>query len=155
MKSKKDLINELHQEVQRCGTLTVIHTNAIADKIGLSATEFEALDIISHHRPVSAGDLSRYCGLTSGAITGLVDRLERAGFVRRMADPSDRRRVLLEPIEDPKVNEKVRNLYQPLGKCFKNVIESYSEEQIEFLIELQKSMNDVTEKVIADLRQKG
>lgn len=154
MKSKKDLMDELNQEVQRTGTLTVLHTNAIAEKIGLSATEFEALDIISRRQPMSAGNLSRCCGLTTGAITGLVDRLERAGFVRRAVDPRDRRRVLLEPIEDPDVNRKVRDLYRPISEMFDSTMKKYTPEQLAFLIELQKTMNDSTERIIADLQQK-
>ena len=154
MKSKKELIEELNQSMQRSGTLTVLHTNAVADKIGLSATEFESMDIISRHQPMSAGNLARYCGLTTGAITGIVDRLERAGLVRRMRDPHDRRRVFLKPVEDEEKSRRVRELYCPMGQAFERVMQKCTPEQIEFLISVHDQMNDEVEKIIAELRQK-
>ena len=154
MKSKKELIDELNQSVQRGGTLTVIHTNAIADKIGLSATEFEAVDIITNNQPVSAGQLATFCGLTTGAITGLVDRLERAGFVRRKSDPTDRRRVLLEHVHAPQIEDKVRQLYQPISVAYDTLLSKYSPEQLEFLLEYTNTLNDEVEKIIVELKQK-
>ena len=154
MKSKKELIEDLNQACQRSGTLTVIHTNAVANKIGLSATEFESMDIISRYQPMSAGQLSTCCGLTSGAITGIIDRLERAGFVRRKADPRDRRRVLLEPIEDRKKSRKIRELYRPMGHAFEAATKDCTPEQIEFMIKFVNRMNQETEKVIVELREK-
>lgn len=154
MKSKKELIDELNQSMQRSGTLTVLHTNAVADKIGLSATEFESMDIISRHQPMSAGNLAHYCGLTTGAITGIVDRLERAGLVRRMRDPGDRRRVFLKPIEDQEKSRRVRELYCPMAQAFERVMAKRTPEQIELLISVHDEMNDEVEKIITELRQK-
>lgn len=154
MKSKKELIEELNQSMQRTGTLTVLHTNAVADKIGLSATEFESMDIISRHQPMSAGSLAQYCGLTTGAITGIVDRLERAGLVHRMRDPQDRRRVFLKPIDDEEKSRRVRELYCPMAQAFERVMAKRTPEQIEFLISVHNEMNDEVEKIITDLRQK-
>jgi DNA-binding MarR family transcriptional regulator len=154
VKPKKDLGKELGEELQRGGTLNVLHTNAIADKIGLSATEFEALDIITHHQPVSAGKLAMYCGLTTGAITGLVDRLERAGFVQRHRDTNDRRRVLLEHIHTPEIEEKVRQLYRPLVDGYKKITNPYTSEQMEFLIQHNKKVNDMLENIITELQKK-
>jgi len=154
MKSKKDLIEELNQTIQRTGTLTVLHTNAIADKIGLSATEFESMDIISRNQPISAGNLATECGLTTGAITGIVDRLERAGLVRRVNDPKDRRRVLLDPIEDFEKNEKICELYRPMVEMFNAIAESCTVEQLQFLIDIHNKMITMTEKNIADIRKK-
>ena len=154
MKSKKDLIEELNQTIQRTGTLTVLHTNAIADKIGLSATEFESMDVISRNQPISAGELATECGLTTGAITGIVDRLERAGLVRRVNDPKDRRRVLLDPVDDSKRSEKICELYRPMSEMFNEIAEECTSEQLLFLIDIHNKMINMTEKSIADLRQK-
>lgn len=154
MRSKKDLGKALGKELQRGGTLNVLHTNAIADKIGLSATEFEALDIITHHQPLSAGKLATYCGLTTGAITGLVDRLEKAGFVKRKRDDVDRRRVLLEQIDTPEIEARVRLLYQPLVEEYRKITDEYTPEQMEFLIDHNSRVNDVLEKIIIELQKK-
>jgi len=154
MKSKKELIEELSQSIQRSGTLTVLHTSAVADKVGLSATEFESMDIISHYQPMSAGKLATCCGLTTGAITGIVDRLERAGFVCRVSDPQDRRRVLLKPIEDRKKSKQVHELYRPMSEAFEALAMECSPEQLQFLVEIHNKMNAMTEKIIADMRKK-
>ena len=153
MKSKKELIEELSQSMQRSGTLTVLHTNAVADRIGISATEFESMDVISHNQPISAGHLASRCGLTTGAITGIVDRLEKAGLVKRVRDPEDRRRVLLEPIENEDKKRKVRELYQPMSQAFQEIMEECTPEQIQFLVDIHNKMSDRVEKIIADLRE--
>jgi DNA-binding MarR family transcriptional regulator len=154
MKSKKELIEELSQSMQRSGTLTVLHTNAVADKIGISATEFESMDVISHNQPISAGHLANRCGLTTGAITGIVDRLERAGMVKRVSDPEDRRRVLLEPVENKEKSKRVRELYQPMSQAFGEIVEACTPEQIQFLVDIHNKMSDQMEKIIAELREK-
>jgi len=154
MKSKKELIEELSQSMQRSGTLTVLHTNAVADRIGISATEFESMDLISHNQPISAGHLAARCGLTTGAITGIIDRLERAGLVKRVRDPGDRRRVLLEPVEDEAKKKKVRELYQPMSRAFTELMEECTPEQIQFLVDIHDKMSDRVETIIAELREK-
>lgn len=153
MKSQKKLQNELSEAIQRAGTLKVLHTNAVASRIGLSATEFEAMDIITRYQPMTAGKLADYCGLTTGAITGLVDRLERAGFVGRERDSEDRRRVYIKPIEIAERNQKVRELYTPIAAAFRTLTAQYTPEQTQLLIDLHSQLNDVTEKAISELRK--
>lgn len=153
MKSQKKLQHELIEAVQRAGTLKVLHTNAVASRIGLSATEFEAMDIITRYQPMTAGKLADYCGLTTGAITGLVDRLERAGFVQRERDSGDRRRVYIKPIEIAERNQKVRELYAPIAEAFCTLMTHYTPEQAQLLIDLHTQLNDVTEKAISQLRK--
>jgi len=155
MKSQKRLQNELSEAIQKAGTLKVLHTNAVASRIGLSATEFEAMDIITRYQPMTAGKLAEYCGLTTGAITGLVDRLERAGFVMRERDSEDRRRVYIKPIENEERSKKVRELYMPIANAFHSLATQYTPEQTQLLINLHTQLNDVTEKAISELRKIG
>lgn len=154
MKLQKDLLEKLSESAQRAGTLTVLHTNAVASRIGISATEFEAMDIISHNQPITAGQLAAYCGLTTGAITGIVDRLERGEFACRRRDPEDRRRVFVVPTENLERNKKVRALYGPLSKGFMEVANQYTPEQLRQFIDIQNAMSDMVEEVIAKLRDK-
>src|SRR5690349_23076125 len=75
---------------------TVLFHDAVASRIGLSATESKCLDIaLRANGPLTAGKLAEQTGLTTGAITGVLDRLERAGFIRREKDEADRRQVLI------------------------------------------------------------
>lgn len=154
MKSQTGLFDELSEAIQLAGTLTVLHTNAVASHVGLSATEFEAVDIIRNNQPMTAGKMSEYCGLTTGAITGLVDRLERANFVRRQRDETDRRRVFIVPVEDKARDKKIRELYRPLSDWFEEFFEKYSDEEIRLLLEMQKEANEKTIASIRTLRAK-
>lgn len=69
---------------------------AVAELMGVGRTDSRALDLLHRLGPMSAGALGQEAGLTSGAVTALIDRLERAGYVHRKPDPDDRRRVLVE-----------------------------------------------------------
>src|SRR5512133_1418905 len=74
--------------------LTHLMDAKTAAYLGLNLTD--AIDVIDQHGRITAGDLAKALRLTTGAVTTVVDRLERAGFARRVADPDDRRRVLIE-----------------------------------------------------------
>lgn len=132
----------------RSGTLTVLLTNAIASKIGLSANEFETIDIIRNRQPITAGELARACGLTTGAITGLVDRLERKGFVKRRRDDQDRRRVYIETVSDPARWQVISDGYQPLALMLREYVNTLSDEDVERLARQYENINDRVERVI-------
>jgi DNA-binding MarR family transcriptional regulator len=77
--------------------LTVMFHTKVAAQMGLSATDEKCLDLAMRAQgPVTAGRIAELSGLSTGAVTGVIDRLERAGFVRRVRDPHDRRKVLVE-----------------------------------------------------------
>ena len=76
------------------------HTMAAAHHLGISGSEVRALNVVSSHRGLTAGELGAALGVTSGGITGIVDRLERVGHLRREPDQSDRRRVKVEVTEE-------------------------------------------------------
>src|SRR5690606_23650950 len=89
------LIEDLTIAVYENSTLAVFFHSAVAEQIGLGATEEKTLLILSDG-PLSAGEIARHTGLTTPSVTSLIDRLERKGFVRRVRDPDDRRRVIVE-----------------------------------------------------------
>jgi DNA-binding MarR family transcriptional regulator len=95
-KSKKHLIDELIHEFRVSGNQDDAFDSLAADSLGVSETDLRCLNIIENGGALTAGDLAAQSGLTGGAITGVIDRLERAGFARRVSDPADRRRVRVE-----------------------------------------------------------
>jgi DNA-binding MarR family transcriptional regulator len=105
-------------------------SQAVAERIGLSQTELLAMDLISRGEHVTAGHLARELNLTTGAITGLVDRLEKAGYARRHADPDDRRKVLVTATAREK---RIRELYGPLGSSLRAAISGYSDAELDTL----------------------
>lgn len=108
---------------------TPMFHGAVSDRIGLSAVEHKALDLLSRAGALTAGQLSELTGLTTGAITGLVDRLEKAGFVRRDRDPHDRRKVLIQPVLE-KMEEEIAPLFVSMGQQMEELLSSYSDREL-------------------------
>ena len=128
---------------------TVMFHSAIAEKLGLSVTEHKALDLLSRHGPMPAGQLAELTGLTSGAVTGMVDRLEKTRFLRRKTDPNDRRKVIIEANEEK--YEEMAGLFESLAQGMNRLLGSYNDEALtvihDFLSKLPGLMQEETEKL--------
>lgn len=98
-------------------------SQAVAAKVGLNTTDLECLDIIQTGDLVSAGEIARKTGLTTGAVTSLLDRLEKAGYVKRQADPKDRRRVLI--VIQPERVRPLVEIYAPLQAAMEALYRDY------------------------------
>jgi DNA-binding MarR family transcriptional regulator len=95
-RSKTEQIDELIREFRTSGNQDDAFDSLAAERLGVSETDLRCLNILENSGRLSAGELATQSGLTGGAITGVIDRLERAGYARRVSDPSDRRRVWVE-----------------------------------------------------------
>src|SRR6266496_5266946 len=96
-KKHEDLTQELITQFRYVSANSVMFSQAVADKVGLHSTDQECLDFLLLNGPSTAGQLSKYTGLTSGAVTAMVDRLIKAGYVRREHSEEDRRKVVITP----------------------------------------------------------
>jgi DNA-binding MarR family transcriptional regulator len=103
---------------------------AIAERLGLSATEWKCLDALTRAESLTAGRLAEMTGLTTGAITGIVDRLEREGRVRREHDPGDRRRVIIRALPDPERERQVAAIFESLGQAMSGMAGRYTEQEL-------------------------
>jgi DNA-binding MarR family transcriptional regulator len=115
---------------QELSLAVVLYHQAIADRLGLGTADWKCLDVLLKSGPVSAGQLAELTGLSTGAITGIVDRLEHAGHVRRERDPADRRRVIIQPVPQPELAREVTRIFESLGQAMSWVSERYSDEQL-------------------------
>lgn len=106
-------------------------SQAVAERVGLSVTELLAMDLLGRNGSIPAGHMAKELHLTTGAITGLVDRLEHAGFVRRMADPADRRRVLVAVTAK---EQKISGLYEPLIVGLREAVSEYANPDVAKLV---------------------
>lgn len=106
---------------------------AMAEAAGLQASEWYALSVLTLEGRLTSGELATRTGLTTGATTRLIDRLERAGYVRRVADPDDRRRVIVEPAKDSFAG--VEDVVGPARRHLVEVLQRYSPEQRELLFD--------------------
>lgn len=104
------------------------HT-ATGKLLGLSASDRKTMDTLSRLGPVTAGAIAEHTGLTTGAVTGLVDRLEKAGYVRRVRDPHDRRKVVVELVPNDRVDALLAAVFIPFGQDLVALTPRYSAEE--------------------------
>jgi DNA-binding MarR family transcriptional regulator len=95
VKTREDGIRELKLHLRHFVVELLVSNYEATEEVGLNATDLAALCLLLLHGPTPAGRLAELTGLTTGGVTGLVDRLEQGGFVRREVDPGDRRKVIV------------------------------------------------------------
>jgi DNA-binding MarR family transcriptional regulator len=146
---KRKLFDELIYEVRRSQNATDRFDQAVADAIGINRTDMRCLDVIQREGPVPAGRLADETGLTTGAITTVLDRLERAGYARRIHDPSDRRRVLVEVT--PGAFAGAAEFYAAHLELSERNYRRYTEAQLELLLGFVRDGRELNEREAAKL----
>ncbi|MBT2210786.1 MarR family winged helix-turn-helix transcriptional regulator [Actinomadura sp. NEAU-AAG7] len=145
------MADELQMETQRGTMFTVLLHHATASKAGMNVTDAQCVNALSLDGPQTPGQLAQLMGITTGgAITAVIDRLEKAGYVRRTRDPDDRRRVIVEPVEENLA--RFGRYFAPIGRHSQERLEGYSDEQIAFLLEWIRANNAMMPKVIEEIR---
>ena len=140
-----------HELGRELATVSLFFHTLVAGKVGLNATDTRCLDILvrSGSVPMTAGALTEATGLTTGAITGILDRLERTGFVKRVKDATDRRKVLIELV--PSEMAKLGKLYDGLGAGMEKLAARYSVTELQMIEEFLHANLDILNKEIARL----
>jgi DNA-binding MarR family transcriptional regulator len=133
---------ELDREIRLMGARSVMLSQAVASRLGLSPADLETLDLLSTNGPLTAGRLAELTGLTTGAITGMVDRLEEAGLVRRERDTEDRRRVIVHLVPDRA--RAIARLYEPLARAMAELNGRYTTEQLALMLDYTRRGNAIT-----------
>lgn len=128
-----EMLEAFGQAFRELSTVTVFFHSVIAERLGLSLTDHKAFEIIARKGTVTAGELSELTGLTTGAITGVIDRLEKAGFVQREQDPGDRRRVIVRPHSASE--SRFEPLFGSLGQAITELHAHYSDEELELILD--------------------
>jgi len=125
---------------------------AAASVIGINQTDLICLNALFRDGPMSAGSLANAIGLTTGATTTAIDRLERSGYARRRGDPSDRRRVLIEASEEGA--QQAFALFDGLLDAVARRASGYTEEEVALLLGLIASFRDIVSGYAAELRER-
>jgi DNA-binding MarR family transcriptional regulator len=144
------LVRRVGDLIRRVGAQSVIVSQTVATRFGLNTTDLECLDLIQLQRRVSAGELAATTGLTSGAVTALIDRLARAGYVERVDDPADRRRVLVQ-IRKGSIAE-IEKVYAPLQKQTFALWSQYSDADLEVIADFLSRNLELSTGWVAELR---
>lgn len=130
--TRDELLERLMRSEKNLSRISIIFRSVIANRFGMNATDAECLDYLIDMGPVPTGKLAKITGLTEGAITNVVDRLQKAGFVNRQSDPEDRRKVIVALVQE-KI-EPIAEVYRPTVMKIFNLYMSYSDEEMRFLL---------------------
>jgi DNA-binding MarR family transcriptional regulator len=150
---RAELLEQLAMAGRASSVATVMFHTAVAARQGLSASEEKALDLLERSGPLTAGELARQSGLAPASVTGLINRLERKGFARRIQNPSDRRSILVE-VDAERLYARVAPLFADWVRSLEELYAGYSDEQLEvilhFLTEAARRQQVATARLTGD-----
>jgi MarR family transcriptional regulator, organic hydroperoxide resistance regulator len=131
--NRLELMRRLSFLGQMQSTETAHFHQTAASANGINITDSKTISVLMQEGAMTAGQLAVRLNLTTGAVTNVIDRLEHAGFVHRDTDPDDRRRVIVS--YDPQKTAVLGQAYRSMGVSFQKLLEQYSDEQLEFLVQ--------------------
>jgi DNA-binding MarR family transcriptional regulator len=148
---RRRLENDFLLAMRRAGSIMQLLGQVSAERIGINVTDLNCLNIVALTGPMTAGDLARATGLTTASITGVLDRLEQSGLVRRERDPKDRRRVIVNLNVGPGLAE-IGPTFGPLVKAWREAAAGYSDSELGLLLGFQRKVQDIMLAQLARLR---
>ena len=150
-KNREALLRELEVENRRSTTGAVLLLQAITQRSGMNLTDLQCINILTSTGPITAGQLAETMGLTTGAVTGVINRMERMGYARREKDPNDGRRVVIRPV--PEELQRVGAVFGSYERrALDALVSDYDERDLAVFLDLMRRANDMTEEEIARIR---
>jgi DNA-binding transcriptional ArsR family regulator len=149
---RRGLEAAFEESLRRTSSFMHLMSQAAAERIGINPTDLNCLNILSLGGEITAGQLAQATGLTTASITGVVDRLEQAGYVRRERDSRDRRRVVIHLIIEPVLRDVVA-AFAPVLAAWKTVADSYTDAELELIIGFQAKSEQALRDNLARLRR--
>lgn len=151
-RSKKELAGEVIREFRVSGNQDDAFDSLAAERLGVSDTDLRCLNIIENNGGLGAGELADQSGLTAGAVTGVIDRLERVGYARRVFDPADRRRVRVEVT--PAFYRQAEGIWGPLATDWQSTLSrQFTAEELERFTAFLRATNELGRRHLDRLRQ--
>jgi DNA-binding MarR family transcriptional regulator len=148
-----ELLRDFARELRELNGLGASLFRAAAGRTGMTVTDIQVIDILDSSGPTTAGQLAELTGLTTGAITGMLNRLEEAGLVRRERDPEDGRRVIVQLETGKDQMQEVSSIFASLGKAWDELASRYDDEQLAFLREFLRRSNAISRQEVYWLRE--
>jgi DNA-binding MarR family transcriptional regulator len=140
--------------LRRAGAAMQLLGAAAADRIGINVTDLNCLNIVALDGQLTAGELARKTGLTTASITGVLDRLEQAGFVRRERDPHDRRRVIVR-LDVIRGMRDVAPVFAPVIQAWRGAAAGYTDEQLNLILDFQRELERIMRDALIELREEA
>jgi DNA-binding MarR family transcriptional regulator len=149
---REETIHNIIDRFREMSTETIMFHQAVADELGLYITDHKCLDLIHRFGAMPAGRLAELTSLTTGAVTGMIDRLEKAGYVRRTNDPKDRRKIIVEPISNKRLERKIEMIFMPLHERMHKFLSSFSDSELTLLLDVMTKLIEQTREESRRLR---
>jgi DNA-binding MarR family transcriptional regulator len=149
---KQQKVGQLIELFRASGNQDAAFDQLAAELLGVNRTDLDCLNVIERRGGVTAGELAAESGLTTGAVTGVIDRLERAGYAQRSPDDSDRRKVLVEVT--PEFYERARDIWGPMAADWQKLIAGrFTAEQLDTIAEFLDLTTDLGRRHMDRLRE--
>jgi DNA-binding MarR family transcriptional regulator len=147
LSSRPQLISRLSELMRRASTHGLLIHQAIADQLGLIPTDLKCLDAARGEHQLTPGRLSEITGLSTSATTAALDRLERRGFIRRIRDEHDRRRVFV--VSTGQHEAETARLFSPLATATTAIMDDYDDDQLAFIADFLERLTAANERLIS------
>ncbi len=150
-RTRAELLRELELENRKSTVSGIAFFQAVAERSGMNATDLQGVALLTAKGPLTAGQLAEAMGLTTGAVTGVINRLERSGYVRRTPDPTDGRRVIVTT--DLEALERAgAGFFSAEAELMSTLLAPYSDADLAVLLDFTRRANTVTEAEVARIR---
>lgn len=149
---KRELVQQVNVGAREYGISTVLFRHAVGEILGVNVTDMECLGLIFFKGLTTPSELSRYTGLTSGATTTMLDRLERARLIERRPNPEDRRGTLIALTHER--NEEIGGLFASVREAIQKLTASYSEDELEVIADYLKKLGRIWEQEREQLKER-
>jgi len=130
MSAREEIAAELQQQLVRFIADVILFNHAVSAKLGLGASDSQFMTLLQTYGPLTPRQLTEHTGLTSGTVTGVIDRLEGLGLITRQSDPTDRRKVLVTPSVEA-IQEKLAPLYAEQGRRIQSVLATRTDAELQ------------------------
>ena len=143
-----ELAQQLRNEIMGYFGAASDFDERLAKELKLGRTDVRCLDLIGRLGPLTAGRLAEESGLTTGAVTFILDRLEEAGMVTRRRDTEDRRRVWVQIV--PEARQRLAGLQQPIAEEMREVAQRFKAEELEVVRDFMRQAKEVLQRQVRD-----
>ena len=148
---RRQLAEDFVLAMRRTGSVMQLVNQAAADRIGINTTDLNCLNIVALTGAMTAGELAKATGLTTASITGVLDRLEEGGFVRRERDASDRRRVIVQ-LNLGRGLRDVAPVFAPMLVAWRAGTARYTDDELRLILGFQLEVEQILRDQLARLR---
>ena len=148
---RRQLTEDFVLAMRRTGSVMQLITQAAAERIGINSTDMNCLNIVALTGAMTAGELAKATGLTTASITGVLDRLEESGFVRRERDVADRRRVIIQ-LNSGRGLRDVAPVFGPMLAAWRAATARYTDDELGLILSFQLELEQILRDQLARLR---